>query len=370
MSQHIAILGTRGIPEIQGGVERHVQELCAELVRLEFNVTVFCRSCYFKSKKKAMEYNGVQIKYIYTPKRKSIEAIYHTFFGVLYARFLKIDVLHMHAIGPALLVPFARLLGLKVVFTHHGPDYERQKWGRLAKSVLRLGERFGVKYANKVIVISNVIKDHIEALYSRFDAELIHNGVRVPTKSNSVDYIESLGIKRGLYLLSVARLVEEKGLHDLIRAYEKCNLVSRGYKLVIAGDADHESDYSKSLKKLAENTAGVVMPGYVVGDDLNQLYTNCKLFVLPSYHEGLPISLLEALSYDCDILVSNIPPHLEIPLEKEDYFEVKNIDALGRALELKIKMQKKLKNHFNILEREYNWENIGKKTARVYLSLK
>ena len=183
----VIVLGTRGIPEIMGGVETHCQALYPRLVQLGCTVTLIRRTPYLTSVKTLNEYQGVKLKDIYAPKTKSLEAIVHSVLGVLYARLKNPDVLHIHAIGPSLVVPLARLLGLKVVVTHHGPDYDRQKWGKAAKTLLKLGERWGVNYANQVIVISEVIKNNITRLYDRQDANLIYNGVVMPQKSIKID---------------------------------------------------------------------------------------------------------------------------------------------------------------------------------------
>ena len=164
--------------------------------------------------------------------------------------------MHVHAIGPGLVVPLLRLLGKKVVFTHHGPDYDRQKWGRLAKWVLRLGERWAVRYANEVIVISEVINDAIRREYDRQDAHLIYNGVRpveLPGPEAIGMTLGHFGLAPGGYLVAVGRFVEEKGLHDLIAAYRQ---LDTELVLVLVGDADHPTPYSERLKVLADETPG------------------------------------------------------------------------------------------------------------------
>ena len=240
----IVVVGTRGIPDIQGGVETHCEELYPRLAAMGHDVTVVRRSCYVTPQNKIKEYKGVHLKDIYAPRRKSIEAIVHTFLAIIYARWVDADVLHIHAIGPALLTPLARLLGLRVVMTHHGPDYDRQKWNKTAKSVLRWGERMGANYANEVIVISTVIDNILREKYDRTDAHLIYNGVNKPVPAKNDSYIRSLGLTPRRYVLAVGRFVEEKGFDLLIKAFARIS--DSNCKLVIAGDADHEDHYSVS----------------------------------------------------------------------------------------------------------------------------
>jgi len=358
----ILVLGTRGIPDVLGGVETHCQELYPRLVKLGCDVSLITRTPYIPKNNRKSEFKGVKLKHIFAPKKKSIEAIVHTFLGVLYARVNSPDILHIHAIGPSLLVPFARLLGLKVIVTHHGPDYDRQKWGVWAKRILKMGEYGAAKFANKIIVISNVIGKILETKYNRKDSILIHNGVNLPTKDNDCGYINSLGLKQGQYMIGVGRFVEEKGFHDLIKAYSLTG--SSDTRLVLVGDADHETAYSESLKKMA-NKNNVILTGFIKGDKLNQIFSNAKLFVMPSYHEGLPIALLEAMSYDLPVLVSDIPANLEVELDDSDYFKLGDNESLVNNLKLKVD-QPGLPNYSNKLKEEYDWDVVANQTYKVY----
>lgn len=330
----IVVIGTRGIPNILGGVETHCEELFPRIAAKGHDVTVIRRTPYVAPDNRISEYKGVKLADVYAPRKKSIEAIIHTFLAVIKARRLNPDVLHVHAIGPAIMVPFARLLGMKVVMTNHGPDYDRQKWGRLAKAVLKTGENLGTRFSNKVIVISTVISDILANKYGRRDTDLIYNGVNRPAKSTSRSWLDKWGVADKPYIVAIGRFVKEKGFHDLIEAYKQSGLESK-YRLVIAGDTDHEDDYSRSLKQQARD-AGVVLTGFIKGEPLNQLMSNASLFVMPSYHEGLPIALLEAMSYDLDVVVSDIPANKLGILSDEDFFHVGDIKSLASAMERKI----------------------------------
>ena len=360
----VVALGTRGIPDIPGGVESHCQELYPRLVNAGCQITVITRRNYIRDLQQT-NFKGVTLKHIYSPKNKGLEAILHTFLGVCYARTQSPDVLHIHAIGPSLMVPFARLLGLKVVITNHGPDYDRDKWGGLASTTLKVGEKLGGLFANQVIVISEVIGQIIRDRCHR-ESHLIYNGVTIPVPSPNINFLQSLGVQPNQYIVAVARFVPEKGLHDLIEAFNRSNL---NCDLVIAGDADHEDSYSKQLKQTAAKNPRIKLTGYITGDDLNQVFANARLFVLPSYHEGLPISLLEALSYGIMPLVSDIPANLEVKLDKQYYFCTKNIDSLGSSLqnlwhsEFTDTDKAKLRE---FVRHKYDWDKIATQTLGVY----
>lgn len=356
----IVVIGTRGIPEIQGGVETHCQELYPRIAAMGHDVTIIRRTPYINDSNSVKEYCGVKLIDVYAPRKKSFEAIVHTFLAVLKARGLKPDVLHVHAIGPAIMVPFARLLGMKVVMTNHGPDYNRQKWNAVAKTVLKLGERFGSLCSNSVIVISDVIRNILADNYGRKDSNLIFNGVNTPQIATETDYIESLGLESGRYVVAMGRFVKEKGFHDLIEAFKKA--APSGYKLAIAGDADHPDAYSESLKTQALE-AGVVLTGFIRGRKLNQLMSHAALYVMPSYHEGLPIALLEALSYGLDVIVSDIPANCLSILTDDDFFSVGNVDMLSQKLLEKLSAGVR-KRQYDLSA--YDWDVIARQTVDVY----
>lgn len=357
------VTGTRGIPNIPGGVERHCEQLYPRIASMDHKVLLSRRTTY--TSVPLEQWRGVALTDIYTPRSKGLEAIIHTVLSIFRAWRWGADLVHIHAVGPALMVPFARLLGLRVVVTNHGPDYDRQKWGRAAKFVLRLGEYVGCRFANEVIVIS----EHIRGIVTRRchrDSNLIYNGVPIPELSKATDYIESLALTPQGYLLAVARLVPEKGLHDLIEAYER---LDTDVKLVIAGDCDHEDSYSKSLKIMAGKNQNIIMPGYVTGNDLAQLLSHARLFVMPSYHEGLPIALLEALSHGLPVVISDIPANLEVGLETECYFSTGNVmdlyDKIKKAFGYPVDSSY-CERMRDLIRSRYNWDVIAEQTLHVY----
>lgn len=360
----IVVTGTRGIPNIMGGVETHCENLYPYIVQAGYDVTVVRRSCYLQAQQKTREYKGIHLKDIYAPRKKSLEAIIHTILAVLYAKKAKADILHIHAIGPSLLVPFAKMLGLKVVVTHHGADYDRKKWNKAAKYMLRKGEKYAAKYADKFIVISSKIKKDIAEKYGRTDTELIYNGVPEAIRRTTTEYITSKGLAPYKYILAVGRFVEEKGFDYLIDAYSE--LHPEGYKLVIAGDSDHPTEYSIQLKEKAKEK-GIVLTGFVKGKPLEELMTHARLFVLPSYHEGLPISLLEAMSYGKDVLVSDIEANRLPELEETDIFKTGSTSSLKQSIEKKLQGGQNKNREYAMYK--YNWQNIAAQTTDVYKTI-
>lgn len=388
----IVVTGTRGIPNVMGGVETHCEELFPRIAAMGEDVTVIRRKSYVNDGLK--EWKGVKLVDIETPKKKSFEAIIHTYRAINMAKKLGADILHIHAIGPALLTPYAKMLGMKVVFTHHGPDYDRDKWGKAAKMVLKMGERMGCMFADDVIVISDVIRNLIKEKYGRTkNVHLIYNGVSKPEICDYPEYFEELGIKKGRYILGMCRFVPEKNLHHLVEAFniiknEELRIKKQGsvqvneelrikkessalanyelndVKLVLAGDTDFEDDYSRGLKEMARKN-GVVLTGFVKGRKLHSLLTNCMCYCLPSSHEGLPIALLEAMSYGVKVIVSDIPANLEVGLPQNDYFHVGNVDELAKKLNDVITHPVE---HIEYDMTKYDWDKIAREVKEVYLS--
>lgn len=364
----IVVVGTRGIPDIQGGVETHCEQLYPRIAAMGHDVTVMRRSCYVTPQNKLKEYKGVRLKDVFAPRIKSIEAILHTMLAVVRARAMKPDVLHIHAIGPSIMMPLARLLGMKTVMTHHGFDYNRGKWGRLAKFVLRAGEKYGVRHASKVIVISEEIRRHIAETYGRNDAELIFNGVPKANISTASDFIESKGLERGKYVVAVGRFVPEKCFDMLIEAFHASELSHQGYKLAIAGGSDHPDQFSQKIEQLAEKYHNeVVLTGFIKGEPLQQLLSHAALFCLPSTHEGLPIALLEAMSYNLDVLVSDIEANMIPEINGDtDAFPAGNADALREALKRKFASIPQPRVYDLSA---YNWDHIAQQTVQLYARL-
>ena len=359
----ICAIGLRGIPDVMGGIESHCQQLYPRLVAQGAQVTILARSPYVKSA--PYEYQGVKVIPVWAMRHKFLETFLHTFVAIFYARlFVHPDVIHLHAIGPALFTPIARLLGMKVVVTHHGADYDRQKWNAFAKGLLKTGETMAITFANKILVVGKSLTDRLQQENPKqaHKIEFVPNGALADFDNNvTLDDLEATGLalEAQNYIVTVGRLVPEKGFHDLVQAYLMTDITQ---KLVIVGSTDHQDEYSREL--LSKASERVIFAGRREGAQLKALYKFAKLFVLPSYHEGLPIVALEAISADTPVLLSDITPNLDIELCAENYFEVGNHADLSKKLSYDISRSSKS----DILLR-FNWERISQQTHRVINSL-
>jgi glycosyltransferase involved in cell wall biosynthesis len=363
----IAVAGSRGFPHVQGGVEKHCEKLCVNLVRQGCEVIAFTRRPYVDPD--LHEYQGVRLISINCPRSKYTEAIVHTFKSILYTRNLKPDILHLHAIGPSLFAFLARAMGIKVVITHHGPDYKRKKWPLPAKIFLRFSEIMGVRFANQVIAIADNIADDIKLKYS-VESAVIPNGVEIPEPAGTESALKELGIQKREYILAVGRLVPEKGFSCLVDAFNKGDFGK--WKLVIVGSADHEDKYSRGFKAEAEKNKNIILTGLLTGRPLEELYSFAGLFVLPSYYEGLPIVLLEAMSYGLSCIASDIPANKCVGLNEERYFKACDVTALAEKIREFIGRpwgESEKMTQIELIIKKYNWEKIAEETLKVYSRL-
>ncbi|WP_040514055.1 glycosyltransferase family 4 protein [Paraglaciecola polaris] len=349
----LCAIGLRGIPDVMGGIESHCQQLYPRLVAQGAQVTILARSPYVKST--PYEYQGVKVIPVWAMRHKFLETFLHTFVAIFYARlFVHPDVIHLHAIGPALFTPLARLLGMKVVVTHHGADYDRQKWNAFAKGLLKTGETMAITFANKILVVGKSLTDRLkqENPKQAHKIEFVPNGALADFDNNvTLDDLQATGLalEAQNYIVTVGRLVPEKGFHDLVQAYLMTDITQ---KLVVVGSTDHQDEYSREL--LSKASERVIFAGRREGAQLKALYKFAKLFVLPSYHEGLPIVALEAISADTPVLLSDIMPNLDIELGAEHYFKVGNHADLAKKLALDIPKAPKA----DILAK-YDWDQIA-----------
>jgi glycosyltransferase involved in cell wall biosynthesis len=363
----VTMLGLRGFPNVQGGVENHAQNLSLKLVELGCDVEVIVRSPYVP-RASGRTWCDIRIIRMWSPRIKGVEAFLHTFLGVLRAGWTRPDILHIHAVGPTLFTPLARALGLRVVVTHHVLNYENEKWGFAARVLLRLGERVGMRFANGRIAVSTALASRMERFY-RVPVRVIPNGIGQPRMVQSTATLAAFGLQPHHYVLTVARVDQQKRQLDLIEAFARVSRVP--WTLAIVGGSDYSSDYAQAVAHAARKTDRVVMLGHQSGDALAELYSHAGVFVLPSSHEGQPIAVLEAMSYGCPAILSDIPAHREIAGASVQFFPVGDVAALARRLDEMFLAP--ARRRLDIAEQAqlmqaHDWRRIARHTLDVYLA--
>jgi len=375
----IAMIGQKIIPSRTGGIEVHVLELAKRMVEQGHEVDVICRkshcelkTCSQKGIKPKCKYCDIDILCVSNIKTKSLDAISYAFFATLKSLFKGYDIIHYHALGPSTMAFIPRIFGKKVVCTVHGLDWQRDKWGSFATNYLKFGEFASARFANKTITVGEKLVEYYKKKYNK-EVVYIPNGIDKP-QIVQPDIIRSkYQLEKNQYILFLARLVPEKGCHLLIEAFKKSNI---NKKLVIAGGSSHSDDYENSLHVLGKDDDRIVFTGFITGKVLEELYSNAYLYVLPSSIEGLPISLLEALSYGNCCLVSNIEENIAVikngeklmghtfisgdedSLKQELSYLVENLDIVNEHKGKAVKY---------VLDK-FNWNNVVEDTVEVYRS--
>jgi glycosyltransferase involved in cell wall biosynthesis len=361
----ITMLGVRGFPNVQGGVEKHAENLACALAGLGCDVEVIVRSGYVTADQPT-RWRGVALTRVWAPHMSGAEAFVHTFLGVLRAAVSRPNILHIHAIGPAFFTPLAWALGLRVVVTYHSQNYQHKKWGPFGRAILRLGERAGMAFARGRIAVSDGLA---EVLAQRYEVPVstIPNGIEPPRRMRSTDVLQAFGLEANRYILMVARLDEDKRQLDLISACTRMQMPN--WKLALVGAADHSSAYARQVEDAARNHPGIVLLGHQSGAALAELYSHAGTFVLPSSQEGQPIAVLEAASYGLPLILSDIPAHREIAIPRVRYFTPGDIDVLADHLRQVCSAAERetlTSAECATLLAKHDWRLIAERTLAVY----
>lgn len=364
----IAMLGHKRIPSREGGVEVVVEELSVRMAAQGHEITCFNRSGHHVSGKEfdavpVKEYKGVKLKIVPAIHVKGLAAMTASFFASVRVCFGPFDAVHFHTEGPCATLWIPKLFKKRCIATVHGLDHRRSKWGKFAKAYILLGEKCAARFADEIIVLSKGVQDYFKETYGR-ETRLIPNGV-TPAETVPADLIRNYGLSGEDYFLYLGRITPEKGIHTLIEAYQ--GLKTRK-KLVIAGGASDSEGYFQSLKQMAAGNQNIIFTGFVQGKLLSELYSSAYAYVLPSEIEGMPLSLLEAMSYGNRCITSDIPESTDVTGEMGTCFKS------GDPLDL----QKKLAECENIPAKhsrqeiadyicaKYNWDDVTRQTLMVY----
>lgn len=371
----IAMVGQKRIPSREGGVEVVVDELSTRYVKLGHRVDAYNRSGYHVSGKEFDEgrsniYEGIRLITIPTFKSSSLNAMVYSVLASFRLLFGRYDVVHYHAEGPCTMLWLPKLFGFHVVATIHGLDWQRSKWGGFASGVLKFGEKMAAKHADAVIVLSKNVQKYFREVYGR-ETLYIPNGIKRPELMPVKEIGEKYGLEKDGYILFLARIVPEKGLHYLIEAFSQ---VKTEKKLVIAGGVSHSQEYMDKIRTMADKDDRVIMTDFVQGRVLAELCSNAYLFVLPSDVEGMAVSLLEAMSYGNCCLVSDIEENMEVVQDCAVSFHKADVLDLREELQKLIKEPETVeackKRSADFICSRYNWDDVVEQTLQVYRSLK
>ena len=370
----IAVIGAKGLPPTQGGIEHYCAEVFPRMVAQGHSVDLFARSSYTNSSWLENYYfEGVKVISLPDVRMRGVDAFVTSALGSLAANGKKYDIVNFQALGPSLFTGLSRITSKsKIVVTCHGLDWQRAKWGNFSTRLIQMGERTAAHCAHEIIAVSNALKTHFLQTYGR---EVVY----IPTAPASYAksdpdfaYGSKLGLSRGKYMLFLGRLVPEKRPDLLVEAFRK--LQPQNWKLVLAGGVSNtESFTSQLLEKVADNR-NIVFAGELRGARLAEIVRGAGLFVLPSDVEGLPMAMLEAMRERIPILASDIPPHKQlIGGGRGRFFEAGSlescIDELSWATENSTHMAAMAQNAQKYVNHNYSWDYITNETLNLYKTL-
>ena len=358
----LAMIGHKDFPSRSGGVEVVVFELSTRLAQRGHSVTVYNRGRRAGDNQGSVQ--GVAYVRTATSQRQSLNALLYSITATLQALPQKYDLIHYHALGPSVMLLLPHLRGIPTVATVHGLDWQRAKWNRLGAAYLKLGERIIARYADEVIVLSRDVQSYFWNTYGR-STNLIENAVTPIETAPCCEIRRQFGLERHEYVLYLARIVPEKGLHHLIRAFRRCE---GPYRLAVAGELP-DNDYGREIRRLADGCDRIVFTGFVQGQVLQELYSNCALYVLPSHVEGMALTLLEAMSAGARCLTSDIPENTDVLGEFGTFFISGDEESLYQALSSLLSQpaeNPRAEEQRQLIRRQYSYDTMVEKTLAVY----
>lgn len=369
---NIAMFGHKRIPSREGGIEVVVEELCTRMVQKGHNVTCYNRRGHHVSGpefdcESSDQYRGIKVKSVFTIERKGFAAVTSSFFASLKAALGDYDIVHIHAEGPAFFSFIPKMFGKSVIVTIHGLDWQRAKWkGQLVKQYIKWGEKNAVKYADRIIVLSQNLQKYFKDIY-KIETCYIPNGVIRPEIKTAEEIKKKFGLTENSYILYLARIVKEKGVHYLIEAYRD---VKTDKKLVIAGGPSDSEEYMQELQRQVQGDCRIIFTGFVQGELLKELYSNAFIYVLPSDIEGMPLSLLEAMSYGNCCVVSDIAECVEVVEDKAVIFQKGNTEDLRHRIQELCDFPHGVATYkaqaSDFICEKYNWDKTVDQTLALY----
>ena len=360
----IAVIGSKGLPPHQGGIEHHCAEIYSRIVAKGHGVTVFARSSYNQLPWNARYlYKGVQVKNLPSIPLRGIDALVNSFLAAIIASFQQSDIIHFHALGPAVFCWIPRLLSpkSKVVVTCHGLDWQRSKWGNFSTRLLKLGEQFSVRFSHAIGVVSADLQKYFDSVYNRQTTYIGNAPASYPESDPDFAFGRSKGLDSGRYMLFLGRLVPEKCPDLLIGAFQK--LLPTGWKLALVGGQSDTTTYSDKLLSLADSNPDILFCGELRGKQLAEIVRGAGLFILPSEVEGLPLALLEAMQEGIPVVASDIPVHRQLlGLDRGLLFKGGSVEACSAALMWAIQnlpsMQQRSDKAQEYIRQNHNWDDI------------
>lgn len=367
----IAMLGHKCVPSREGGIEVAVEELCSRMAEQGHRVICYNRSGHYAGGQEEKGdqsscYKGIELKTVFTVHRRGLAAVTSSVFAAWRAAFGGYDVVHFHAEGACAMMWLPKLLGRRCIATIHGLDWKRAKWGNFAAGYIKLGEKTAVRYADAIVVLSRNMQDYFLREYGR-KTVFIPNGVNRPVPAEARLIREKWGLEKDRYILFLGRLVPEKGIECLIHAFKQVRTEKR---LVISGGSSDTDRFIEKMKKISGSDPRILFTGFVQGQILDELYSNAYLYTLPSEVEGMPLSLMEAMSYGNCCLTSDIAECTEVVEDRAVVFQKGDAEDLREKLQRLCdhpdEVARYKKEAADFICQKYQWDDAAERTLALY----
>jgi glycosyltransferase involved in cell wall biosynthesis len=370
----IAVIGSKGLPAKQGGIERHCEELYPKMVTQGHSVDLFARQSYAQCcDSKPYQVKGVRVIPLPSPIEGGLEVMVSCALAAMATSGTRYDIVHFHALGPALFSWIPKLVSsAKVVVTCHGLDWQRAKWGKFSGHLLRKGESTAIRYADGLIVVSEELRSYFRNTYEREAVYISNAPGGFDASDPDFSYGKSLGLEQGRYIVFLGRLVPEKRPDLLIQAFQK--LETKGWKLAIVGGSSDTNDFMIQTMESAKGNPNIIFTGQLVGERLAEIVRGAGLFVLPSDLEGLPLAMLEGMQEGVPVLASDIPVHQQlIGNDRGLLFKVGDVLSCAQSLEWAMLHPDDLaamaKNAQRYVQTNHDWNQITAQTLEMYSQL-
>jgi glycosyltransferase involved in cell wall biosynthesis len=367
----IAVIGAKGVPPKQGGIEHYCAEVYPRMVARGHSVDLFARSSYTQHRwLDRYDFRGVQVISLPGWQFRGVDAFMTSALAAIAASGTQYDIIHFHALGPSLFTSISKVASAaKVVVTCQGLDWQRAKWGNFSSQMIQMGEKAAVRFAHEIVVVSEALRTYFMQTYGRETVYIPNAPATYPASDPNFSYGKQLGLEQGRYILYLGRLVPEKRPDLLIEAFQA--LKPAGWKLVFAGGVSDTKDYTSKLLEMVASNPEVVFAGELWGERLAEIVRGAGLFVLPSDLEGLPLAMLEAMRERIPVMASDIPPHQQlIGSDRGTLFQAGNLDSCIRSLNWAIhhptEVAAKAKNAQRYVQINYSWEHITSENLNLY----
>jgi len=358
MKKKIGIIGVKGLPAI-GGTAYVGQNIIHEL-KNEYDFTVYGLQDRIPANRVWSDGRQIIFKTFGIKKLNVfmyyIKCLFHVLFVVKY------DLIHLHQIDGAFIIPFLRLR-YNVIATHHGKTYEVEKWSPTIQRFFLFNEKLLVKFANITTAVSKPLEKYLFDTYHK-PVKFVPNGINMQIELGEVE-------REGYLFFAAARIIPLKGLLVLLDALRTKNI---NIRLLVAGDLEQMPSHTEEIKKAAKGL-DVEFIGLIKEKKLLMAYLkNSRAFIFPSFKEAMSMMLLEAVSVGATIICSDIDANRAVFSEDEvTFFEVGNSDSLAKKIDIirsnEQSLREKADKAIEKLKNEYCWSTITNQYIELYEQL-